>query len=379
MRVLLQGRLDLREKPGGDAVHVESLARLLPKFGIRAEVATSANPDVQEVAVLHLFNIGRVEETYAQWLNASKQGVPTVCTPIYSQRRRLERYELEGWYGWYRQLPRFVPDFERRQELKTLLRCLSVGRPMLWARQWSMGYRAQQLAVLQGVRKVLVDTKVEAEAIATDFGLSDLPVDVLPLGADAALPENPAGAILPSGPLEPGYVFCPARVEPLKNQLTLLQALQKTNLEVVFAGHLSGQHRSYARRFLTAVEGNPKWRYLGYVSGETLASVYAGAAVVAIPSWVENCCLAAVEGAAHGKPVVVTSESYTHEYLSDRAHYCDPASTKSIHDAIVAALERGTPRTAPIPAFPTWKDHARSTVRVYEECIAGTAERAGSG
>ena len=371
MRVLLHGRHDLRKKPGGDAVHIDMLARLLPTFGVQAEVVTAASPHMEKVDLVHLFNLSRADETHAQWRNARRHGVPAVCTPIYSPRKRLERYELDGWHGCYRVLPRLVPDFERRQELKSLVRCFSEGRPGLWLRQRSMGYHTQQLAVLRGVEKILVDTQSEAEALAADFGLEDLPITIVPLGVDAVPQGKPPEAPdLTSQIPQAAYVLNPARVEPLKNQLALMRALDDTHLHVVFTGHLSRQHLSYARRFRAAVRSNPRWHYLGNVRQEQLAVLYDSAAAVAIPSWVENCCLAAVEGAMHDRPVVVTSESYTHEYLGNRAFYCDPASPESIRRTVLAAVEQGARSRPPSVELPNWGNHVRGMVEVYRKCLA---------
>ena len=368
MRVLLHGRHDLRKRPGGDAVHIDMLARLLPTFGVQAEVTTETSPPLENVNLVHLFNLSRADETHAQWRNARRQGVPAVCTPIYSPRRRLERYELEGWHGLYRVLLRLVPDFERRQELKSLLRCLSEGRPRLRLGQHSLGYRGKQIAILRGVEKILVDTHLEADALKNDFDMSNLPITVLPLGVDAVQPsvetEAPAGSVtIPQAP----YVLCPARVEPLKNQLALMEALRSTDLQIVFAGHLNMRHITYARRFRAAILSNPGWHYLGSLRQEHIAVLYESASAVVIPSWVETCCLAAVEGAMYGRPVVVTSEGYTREYLDDRAEYCDPAITESIRDATLAAVGLG-PRSGPACTdLPTWKDHVLRVVELYAD------------
>jgi glycosyltransferase involved in cell wall biosynthesis len=71
-----------------------------------------------------------------------------------------------------------------------------------------------------------------------------------------------------------------------------------------------------------------------------LASAFAACAVFALPSTLETPGLAALEAAACGATVVVTSEGSAREYFGDHAYYVDHRNSLNIRANIERALAR---------------------------------------
>ena len=115
------------------------------------------------------------------------------------------------------------------------------------------------------------------------------------------------------GEPEPGVIFCPARLRPLKGILTLLQAFSLVHREfprarLRIAGETdvypayAAQCRDYARQagLGDAVE------FLGWQDSDQMRAEYRRAAVVALASQQENAPLSIVEAMAAARPVVAT-------------------------------------------------------------------------
>ena len=370
MRVLLQSRSDLLARPGGDAVYVRALADQLRGIGVEAEVCPEATPALTGVDVVHVFNIVRAEESLEQVANANAQGIPVVCTPIYSPSSWLEAYEHRGGSFGLGLLCALVPDFQKRQRLKTLARLLRNGR-LRGPSFFRTGYFDCQRACLTRSSHIVVDTRREAEELVRTFAGGDLPLTVAPLEMS---PVAPAPLAPDSPPLPDRFVFCPARIEPLKNQLVLIEALEDTGLDLVFAGAENPWHPRYVHRFQGKIRASTSCHFVGKLDRAQIDRLHRRAAAVVVPSWCETSCLAALEGFGWGAPVVVSRTSYASEYLGDRADYCDPGDVRSIRDAVLGALARGRTASRPEALQVDWEAVARSMAAVYSRVCAESAQ-----
>lgn len=134
------------------------------------------------------------------------------------------------------------------------------------------------------------------------------------------------------------FVLNVGNVEVRKNQLNLMRAMQGHDLPVVVIGHI--REPDYGRQMIR--EGGAQLRYLGPLdhADPLLASAYAACAAFVLPSTLETPGLAALEAAAAGAPLVVTSEGSTRDYFGSMAHYIrhdDPADIRRGIDEALAA------------------------------------------
>ena len=120
------------------------------------------------------------------------------------------------------------------------------------------------------------------------------------------------------------FVLFVGRVEPRKNTLGLIRAVRSLGLP---PGR-SGRSPAGVPRLPRAVsaEGGDAVAWLAATDHEDplLASAYAAARVLALPSWFETPGLAALEAALAGTAVVITPFGSTREYFGDRVLYARP-------------------------------------------------------
>lgn len=135
------------------------------------------------------------------------------------------------------------------------------------------------------------------------------------------------------------FVLNVGNVEARKNQLNLVRAMQGHDLPVVVIGHV--REPDYGRQVMA--EGGTQLCYLGPLdhADPLLASAYAACAAFVLPSTLETPGLAALEAAAAGAPLVVTSEGSTRDYFANWAHYIRHDDLVGIRQGIDAALAAG--------------------------------------
>jgi glycosyltransferase involved in cell wall biosynthesis len=146
------------------------------------------------------------------------------------------------------------------------------------------------------------------------------------------------------------FVLNVGNIEPRKGQLGLARALAGHALPLVLLGHKRDE--TYAAQVIA--EGGGRLRYLGVLDNAdpVLASAYAACSVFALPSTLETPGLAALEAAAVGVPVVVTSEGSTRDYFGSYVQYVDH------HDPV--DIRRGIDRAVAEGPNPALKSHVTS-------------------
>ena len=140
------------------------------------------------------------------------------------------------------------------------------------------------------------------------------------------------------------FILCVSRVEPRKNQLNLMKAVDilcedDPDLQTVMMGIKSSLYVDYmkkqkcGRNALYCPPG-PRGAVLRMM---LRCSVYA------MPSFIETPGLSNLEAAAINKPIVVGDRGSVREYFRDLpgVYYCDPKSPSDIAEKIRAALDFG--------------------------------------
>jgi glycosyltransferase involved in cell wall biosynthesis len=163
-----------------------------------------------------------------------------------------------------------------------------------------------------------------------EAGLDPARLRVVPLGADAVpASEEDVARVRAAHGLERPYVLWVGTLEPRKNLPRLLEAYSRLNTEteLVLVG---------PRGWNQELDPPPGARLLGFVPGDDLPPLYAGAAAFCFPSLLEGFGMPVVDAMAQGTPVVTSSGTSTEELAGDAGLVVDPLDV----DAIAGALDR---------------------------------------
>ena len=138
--------------------------------------------------------------------------------------------------------------------------------------------------------------------------------------------------------LDRPYIFWTGTIEPRKNLPTLLDAfrqLDRHGVDLVLAG-AQGWNEDLDRHLGAAIG---RVRVLGFVPGDELRALYAGASVFCLPSLREGFGLPVLEAMAQGTPVVTSAQGATAEAAGDAAVLVDPRDVGAVADALASVLD----------------------------------------
>lgn len=133
--------------------------------------------------------------------------------------------------------------------------------------------------------------------------------------------------------IDNSFVLCIGNIEPRKNQLNLIKAIQDTDLNLVLIGHVRDE--AYAQQCWDQAGSSTK--YLGPIDHENplLKSALVSSSLFCLPSTLETPGLAALEAGATGTPLIVTRHGSTKEYFHDFADYCDHDDVQGLRELIL--------------------------------------------
>jgi glycosyltransferase involved in cell wall biosynthesis len=357
MRVALISRATLYNQPGGDTVQLQNTAATLNKAGIAADIRlTNEKIDYDRYDLLHFFNLTRP----ADILYHTKKGRrPYVVTPILVDYSHYDKNYRKGLPGLlFRMFDSHDIEF-----LKTSARWLTgkdklMTKSYLWRRQ-----RNSILEILDNALIVLPNSALEYERLA-DLYESCPDYQVIPNGIDTDIffcDDSIAR--------DPKLVICVGRIEGIKNQETLIRALNNTSFHLVLIGAASPNQQAYYKRCQHIAGQNIT--FIDHLPQQELVGWYQRAKLHVLPSWFETCSLSSLEAAVMGCNLVIGNRGFTREYYEDYAFYCNPADPASILNAVTKAAESDyNPQLRKkILANYTWQKAAQQTIAAYNRAL----------
>jgi len=339
MNIALCARTSLFEDMGGDTIQISKYRDGLDRRHARVMLSTAYLPDITHADVVHCFNIQVVGQTHAQILAAKRMNKPVVFSPIYwnmceyhdfrqrhaamlgnSPAKEWAKHHWNAHYDCLRGLVRHSP---RREQARTLVRLLVKGR-------YGMQAECLRMADL-----ILVSAPSEKAMLVRDFNLSNpAKVKVLPNGIDPKFYRPSPEGFTRHFDFK-GFVLCVGRVEPHKNQISLIQAIQSLPYPLVIIG--TQRDPRYLHLCQRADRG--KTRFMGYVPHAMLPSAYAAARAHVLASWFDIPGLVNLEAGVAGCNVATTDRGSAADYLGREAWYLQPNDLESIRSAVGGAME----------------------------------------
>ncbi|HEY3475665.1 MAG TPA: glycosyltransferase family 1 protein [Anaerolineales bacterium] len=189
-----------------------------------------------------------------------------------------------------------------RNQALTIHDLSPLEHPEWFRARFAAWYRLFLPILARRVWKVFTPSNYVKQKVVTRFGIRN--VTVTPNGVDCAV-FHP-GAKQSQHDLPRSYVLFVGTLEPRKNLNLLLRAWDEIKEDFKETWLLIAGMRGNVFKSVHLSTEMERVRFLGYVDDETLAGLYANAALFVLPSHEEGFGLPALEAMACGTPVVVS-------------------------------------------------------------------------
>ncbi len=358
MRIAFIARATLYTAPGGDTRQMDSTAEALRHLGLEVDVfPASKTIDYARYDLLHFFNIIRPADML---YHIQQSGLPYVVSTIFVDYGAFEKEGHSGLRGW---ISRLTSD-DGMEYIKAVARYLKNGERIPSFSHLLRGHSHTIKKVAEDALVLMPNSESEYRRFAARYGIQK-PYHVVPNGVNA----EAANGVHTRNPVYENAVLCMARIEPIKNQLNLIRALNGTGIPLFIHGKASPNNLGYyesCRR-----EAGPNVHILPWIGDDELYRAYASAKVHVLPSYFETTGLSSLEAAVMGCNVVVTDRGDVREYFGEHAWYCEPDDIQSIRRAVEEALNMPyEPQFREhILACYTWRRAAEETLKAYRDVL----------
>ena len=318
MRVLFSTYPWAFETPGGGEIQLQKYAEYLPSHGVDVRLHDTWRANFASISLVHFFSCIGGSVHFCNYVR--QRGLPLVISSsLWITPETAHRYPVD--------------------EIRAQLALADV---------------------------VVTNSDTESDLLAEVLALPRERFMAVMNGFDPrfAEPQDPLLFRIAFG-IEGQFILNVGNIEPRKNQLELVRALKGHPLPLVLLGHKRDE--AYAAQVLA--EGGSKVRYIGPLdhADPRLASALGACSVFVLPSTLETPGLAALEAAAAGVPVVVTSEGPTRDYFGTHAWYVDHRDCHDIRRGIDQALSGASGpglRAHVVPRF-SWPTVTERLVEAY--------------
>lgn len=160
------------------------------------------------------------------------------------------------------------------------------------------------------------------------------------------------------------FLLCVGRIEPRKNQLSLIKALTGTDIPLLLAGHEADQ--AYAAACHKAAGANVI--FLGRLPHENgiMLSTYQAAAACAQITWAEGASLASLEAVAANCPLILSDLPNNREYFGESVLYVDPQDIINIKFSVLKVFQEINEKTLQMPRE---KNFSKFNYENHIECL----------
>jgi glycosyltransferase involved in cell wall biosynthesis len=350
MKIALNTYQAAYQNPGGGEVVLNKHYEHLRARGHQVELFNQWSHKIQDFDLVH--NFGSINRDF--WFAVKGASIPLVVTPILWPQRSI---------------------------FNTI--CAPLGK---FFRNASP-YTRNPLKVYHEFRlpdRLIVNSQSEAEKIASVFGLHPEHFSVIPNGVDRSFRDADPNLFTNRYQVD-NFLLCVGRIANVKNQLGLIRATIGLNMRLVLIGSAEPSAMGYYEQCRKEAPADTLFIDRVEQGSPLLASAFAAARLVVIPSLFETCGIVAMEAGLAGGTVAITKNGGTREYYKEYVSYLDPQSTSTLRKTLLSALGVNNPRASGFQTYIQqnylWERVMDQTIEIYRAVLrkAGRFAAADSG
>jgi len=362
IKVLFLTRRTAEKIAGGDVIQLQKTARGLIDLGYDVTIGSDLSLiDSFKPDILHFSGINlqiNMEETLS-FVRSRANKIIVVMSSVYVS---YENYEKTVRKSLIVNMLLKSLGYLKLEYLKEAVRLRSFGFKVCY----NLMFRKSTFIYdkyLCDIDCFLPNSVGESEALVRNFNIPSEKIRVITNGAEFNTPSSEAE--IPYS----NFVLCVARIERLKNQVSLVKACKKADMNLILVGALSPSQKEYYDELFELLDD--KRIYIGALPHDELVQYYKSCSVHALVSHFETCGLSTMEAIHFDKNVVASDVGYVKSVFSDGPFYCDPNDVPSI----VLALQSACANKVNIEycndfkLLAKWSVASNDTHQVYKELL----------
>jgi glycosyltransferase involved in cell wall biosynthesis len=357
LRILFCNRGNAFDQPGGDTVVMKRLKEGLERRGVSVDFCSNPRAEtMRSCNIVHGFNLTLPAVAEATARSSIVNNTPFVMTTLQEDFPRYlhKAAAAAAWFSAYA-----AADAGTRNTMLPLEAALAAAQP---TQLLTSPFAARSASLLFACG--------DTEAAQLRGWFHHDRVAAVPFGSSVRdLPVGPALFEQKFGVRD--FILCVGRVEPRKNQLMLLYALENSDATIVFADGGFTYQPGYLD-ICKKMRRKGRTVYTGRLSDELLVSAYRACRLHCLPSWFELPGLVSLEAALYGCAVAASSWGSLPDYLGDSAAWFEPDSPAGIRAIVEGGFnsQGSTVRMAGEKARSfTWDLFVERTLDHYERVL----------
>lgn len=352
--------------PGGDVVQmINTKAEIEKLHNINIRIIDNIKelkffkPDI-----VHIFNMQTLDESKAYLEEAKNLGAKTILSTIYwemTHARFIDNCARLGFYLNHEGCKKFLEPYKSFEAGISLI----FGKPIAVTKK----YKNEMREFLRKFDWFLPNSEEEMKIVNFNFETDFINYSVIPNSVDfSKFPYY-------SNRLRRGYVSA-ARIEPIKNQLQLVDICTGHNLDLMIVGAVTPNNIGYLKAVQNCSNDAKNIKLITQnVDQRELGNIFNTHKVHILASFRESPGLSSLEALSSGMNIVVSEseycpiDTYFKDLINKHVFICDPYSKKSIHKAMKIAHELDSPAENLLKEF-NWVNTAIKTFAVYENLFS---------
>jgi glycosyltransferase involved in cell wall biosynthesis len=337
-------RPDYLLQTSGDTVQLLKTKKYLERnYHCKISILTSANEINSTYDLVHIFNLQTHKLSEAFVRKAKKLNIKIAFSTIFWDLHYAVAYDF-----LLRYLKIIDPKYLNLYGLKFLLQNFSkiIGKPLYYSNNYinSIKFMIDNSDVLlpnseEEITCIVNHIKADIDSIKRKSMVVFNSVDTIEPDQAGKRNNKKSKELMKTLKLPQEYILCVGRIEPIKNQYSIIKAMEQEDIPLVFAGDKES-NPSYFNYLLTKTN-NKNIYFIGQVPHENLMEIYKNALVHVLPSFRESPGLASIEALANGCKCVVSNEKFcpVKTYFGNNVTVIDPTKIYSLYKGILSEIE----------------------------------------
>ncbi|MBP2109884.1 glycosyltransferase [Paenibacillus silagei] len=332
MRIVAFDRSNSKSFNGGDTVQIKAIAAFLRSKGYDVDIF-SAPLDISSYDLVFIFNLQKPYEALIYANLAALFKKPYIIFPIYWDMNSLGMKDVFSMRNIIKNvvpppLLSLVKGLKFFKENRQLFQKYSISSGTVYSLERTIQY------LLNNALFIIPNSQAEALHLQDKFGGHYAhKVRVIYNGSDIDLSDKEENELDVFEGIPESFVCCIGGIGPRKNQISLIEAVKDTDINLVIIGKASESDREYERRIKEIASNNVY--FIGELSVEGIRYVLKKSKGHIQPSYIETPGISSIEALLLNCPICVSDVAPVREYFCDNAIYCSPYDIESIRDGIL--------------------------------------------